>query len=314
MINQIIKAIKEYDTIIIHRHSRPDGDALGSQVGLKEALKTTFPNKRVLITGDMTARYAFIGEMDEVEDKDYQGALVIVVDTAAPTLISDERYLMGHYIIKIDHHTSGADYGNINYVDTEQISCASLLAKMIFENNLQLNANGAKALFTGLITDSGRFRYMGVTAETFELAAKLMQYDFLPEDIYGQLYSEDLEMVRLRAQFTLRMQLTPSNVAYIKTTQAMLQEYNTDIFSVSRGMVSIMSGIKGISIWVNFTETEEGQVIAELRSNKYNINPIAVKYNGGGHRFASGATLANFSEADNMLADLDLLMKEENNE
>jgi len=81
-----------------------------------------------------------------------------------------------------------------------------------------------------------------------------------------------------------------------------------DIFSISRGMVGTMSDIRGVPIWVNFTETENG-VLCELRSNKYNINPIAVKYGGGGHAKASGATVKNREEAMQMLSDLDEINK-----
>ena len=83
-----------------------------------------------------------------------------------------------------------------------------------------------------------------------------------------------------------------------------------DIFSISRGMVGTMSDIRGVPIWVNFTETDNG-VLCELRSNKYNINPIAVKYGGGGHAKASGATVKNREEAMQMLHDLDQMNKGE---
>ena len=99
------------------------------------------------------------------------------------------------------------------------------------------------------------------------------------------------------------MQFTENNVAYIYTSRDEMLASGADTFSISRGMVSIMSDIKGVDIWVNFTETEKG-VLCELRSSRYNINPIAVKYGGGGHAKASGATLADREEAMRMLADL----------
>ena len=137
-----------------------------------------------------------------------------------------------------------------------------------------------------------------------------MKYNFNINDIYNNLYMDTLEMVKLRAQFTLKFKLTKKNVAYIKTTQNEMKEIGVDIFSISRNMVNTMAGIKGIDIWVNFTEDEDGSVIAEIRSSKYNINPIAVKYGGGGHKAASGATLKNFDEADKMLEDLNKLTEE----
>ena len=310
MYNKILKQIREAKTIIIHRHSRPDGDALGSQIGLKEAIKATFPRKEVYAVGDMTARYMFMGKMDEVEDEKYKDALVFVLDTSEQSMISDERYKSGKYLIKIDHHLQKENFGDIELVDSSYESCCGLVAFLVDRIRLKQTDYGAKSLFTGMVTDSGRFRYDSTTSNTFLIASKLMKYNFNINDIYNNLYMDTLEMVKLRAQFTLKFKLTDKNVAYIKTTQEEMKEIGVDIFSISRNMVNTMAGIKGIDIWVNFTEDEDGSVIAEIRSSKYNINPIAVKYGGGGHKGASGATLKGFEEADKMLEDLGKLTEE----
>ncbi len=314
MFNKVLKAIKDHETIIIHRHSRPDGDALGSQIGLKEAIKATYPRKKVFAVGDRLDRYSFIGEMDIIEDWLYKDALVFILDTSETFMISDDRYKMGKYVIKIDHHIYKESYGDIAIVDTEYESCAGLVADIIFKMKLKVTENVAKALYIGLVTDSGRFRYESTTSRTFLTAAKLLETKFNMTEVYSNLYSDDLEMVRLRANFVLRFQLTKNNVAYIKTTKADLKEMGIDFYSVSRTMVNTMAGIKGIEIWVNFTEDEENNVVvAEIRSSKYNINTVATKYGGGGHRGASGASLKSFEEADLMLEDLDKLMQEDNN-
>ena len=104
MIKKIYEKIKEFDTIIIHRHTRPDGDALGAQIGLKESIKETFPEKKVFAVGDINERYRFIGEVDNISDDIYEDALVIVLDTAETELISDARFNTGKFLIKMDHH------------------------------------------------------------------------------------------------------------------------------------------------------------------------------------------------------------------
>lgn len=310
MYNRVLKFIREAKTIIIHRHSRPDGDALGSQIGLREAIKATFPRKEIYMVGDMTPRYEFMGKMDEVEDEKYKDALVFVLDTSEQSMISDERYLTGKHLIKIDHHIAKESFGDVEIVDTSYESCCGLVAFLIDRIRLKMTDYGAKSLYTGMVTDSGRFRYDSTTSKTFEIASKLLKHNFNINEIYNHLYTDTLEMVKLRAQFTMKFKLTDNNVAYIKTTQEEMKEYNVDIFSISRNMVNTMAGIKGINIWVNFTEDVDGRVIAEIRSSKYNINNIAVKYGGGGHKAASGATLKNFDEADMMLNDLNELAKE----
>ncbi len=314
MYNKILKQIREAKTIIIHRHARPDGDALGSQIGLKEAIKNTFPRKEVYAVGDTTSKYDFIGEMDEVSDEKYQDAVVFVLDSSEQSLISDERYKKGKTLIKIDHHIAKESFGDIELVDSSYESCCGLVAYLVERIHLKLTNYGAKCLFTGMVTDSGRFRYDSTTSKTFEIASKLMKYDFSITDIYNNLYLDTLEMVKLRAEFTLKFKLTEQNVAYIKTTQDEIQKAGVDIFSISRNMVNTMAGIKGIDIWVNFTEDKDGSVVCEIRSSKYNINPIAVKYGGGGHKAASGATLKNFDEADMLLNDLNLLILENKGE
>ena len=177
------------------------------------------------------------------------------------------------------------------------------------ESGLTLSPAGAKALYTGMITDSGRFRYDSTSAKTHRLASFLMEREFDTADIYRNLYSDDLANIQLRASFTLKIQTTPYRTAYIYTTLDEAKSSGADTFSISRGMVGTMSEIKGIDSWVNFTETEEG-VLCEIRSSKYNINPIAVKYGGGGHQKASGTTLKDREEAMRLLDDLNSLTEE----
>lgn len=309
MFERVIEEINKYNRIIIHRHGRPDGDALGSQIGLQEIIKENFPSKKVYVVGDMTERYSFMGEMDIIPNSFYSDALVFVLDCSEQFLISDERYKDAEKIIKIDHHILRESFGDIDIVDDSYESCCGLIANLALENNLKINQKAATALYTGMVTDSGRFRYDSTTSNTFNIAAKLLESNVDITEIYNNLYNEELEMVLLRAKFVSKIKLTDKNVAYIMTTKEELAELNADIFSVSRSMVNTMAGIKGIDIWVNFTEDPSSNVIVEIRSSKYNINPIAVKFGGGGHAKASGATISSFEEAYELLDCLDELVK-----
>ena len=308
MFEKILEAIKQFDTVIIHRHSKPDGDALGSQIGLREIIKENFPEKTVYAVGDGSARYGFMegSQMDDVADSVYQNALAIVLDTSAAALISDDRYKTAKQTARIDHHIFCEEICDIEVTDTSYESCCGLITEFAVESGLKLSKLAAKSLYTGMVTDSGRFRYDSTNANTFRLASFLMEAGFNTNEIYAQLYADDFSFIRLRAQFVLKIEFTENNVAYIYTTKEEAATYNADTFTISRAMVGTMGDIKGVNVWVNFTETEDG-VLAELRSNKYNINPIAVKYGGGGHAKASGATLKNREEALQMLNDLNLL-------
>ena len=306
MFKEILQEILRYDKIIIHRHSNPDGDALGSQIGLRLILEANFPEKKIYTVGDHAKRYSFMArsKMDEIEDSVYEGALAIILDTSAKALISDERYTLAAKTIRMDHHIFCEKIADIELTDTSYESCAGLVAAFAKECGLRMTPLAAKSLYTGMITDSGRFRYDSTSSQTFRIAAYLFEQDFDTNDIYRNLYADDFAHIRLKAEFVLKIRFTEHRVAYIYTTLEEAKATGADTFSISRGMVGTMAEIRGIDIWVNFTETEEG-VLCEIRSSKYNINPVAVKYGGGGHKKASGATVADREEAMKMLADLD---------
>lgn len=311
MFEKTLELIQKYNTIIIHRHSTPDGDAIGSQVGLKFIILDNFPEKKVYIVGDDPVRYSFMdySTPDIIADELYKNALAIVLDTSAAELISDQRYKTAKETLRIDHHIQNEPITDYEVDDTSYESTCGLITSFAKEQNLRLSPVSAKSLFTGIVTDSGRFRYDATSSRTFELASFLMQVPFETESIYRNLYSQSYDDVLLRAKFVLKIQFTKHNVAYIYTTKEELQTYNRDFFSISRGMVSVMGDIKGVDIWVNFTESDKG-VIVEVRSTRFNINKIAAKYGGGGHEKASGATLKDRETAMAMLKDLDKLIEE----
>lgn len=310
MFETVLAQIKAYDRIIIHRHTNPDGDALGSQIGLKHILMHNFPGKEVYCVGDIARHYSFMDDsvMDEIPDSYYENALAIVLDTSARHLISDQRYSFAKATVRIDHHLFVEDICQTEVVGTTFESCCGLITYFAMESGLALTPLAAKSLYTGMITDSGRFRYDSISSQTFRLAAFLMEQEFDTNDIYRKLYADDFAKIQLKARFVLKIQFSPKNVAYIYTTREEMQALGLDTFAVSRGMVGTMADIRGVDIWVNFTETDQG-VACELRSSKYNINPIAVKYGGGGHAKASGATVKSKEEAMAMLRDLDAMME-----
>ena len=313
MIEQILLAIRAHDRIILHRHKNPDGDALGSQIGLKHLILENFPGKEVLMVGDSAGRYGFMEDsvMDEVPGEAFRDALCVILDCSATHLISDERYTLAKTTARMDHHLFCGQIAQLEAVDSSRESCCGLIAKMAKENGLALNPLAAKSLYTGMITDSGRFRYDSVDAETLSLASFLRQQSFDTESIYRGLYAEDLRYLQSKAKFLLKIQVSEGGVAYIYTDAQEVAALDMDIFSISRGMVGTMSDIRGVDIWVNFTESDRG-VLCELRSSRYNINPIAVRYGGGGHAKASGACVADRETAMNMLRDLERLQEETN--
>ena len=311
MFEAVLDCIKNYDTIILHRHSRPDGDAMGSQIGMKHIILENFPEKTVYMVGDTTKYLEFMPDsvMDEIDDSVYEGALAILLDFASPHLASDDRYQKAAKTARIDHHIYCETFTDVEVIDSTFESCCGMVTAFAVESGLRINAIAGEALYTGMLTDSGRFRYDSTNSRTFNLAAALIETGFDTNELYRHLYADNFDNKLLKAKFTLKIKFTPQNTAYIYTTREEMEQLKVSEFSVSRGMVATMADIKGVDVWVNFTESEEG-VLYELRSSRYNINPIAVKYGGGGHQKASGACVPDYDTAMKMLADLDALQGE----
>lgn len=309
MFEAILQSIRKYDTIILHRHKNPDGDALGSQLGLAAALRDNYPHKQVFCVGDAAGRYAFMegSEMDVVSDEIYTSALAIILDTPSRSMLSDERCLLAAHTARLDHHIFCEQLAVDEVIDNSYESCCGLVTEMAVEAGWQLSTRSATALYTGMVTDSGRFRYDSVSSKTFRLASVLMQQQINTAELYRRLYSDELSFIKLRARFVQKIELTSGgHAAFIYTTADEIRSFAADAHMLSRAMVNVMADIRGVDAWVSFTEAPEG-VLAELRSSVCEVYPIAKKYGGGGHAKACGATLRDRTEAMSMLADIDAL-------
>ena len=311
MFNAILDLIKTHDTTIIHRHFRPDGDAMGSQIGMKHLILENFPEKTVYMVGDEAGYLDFMEDsiMDVISDEVYYNALALVLDCGGANMVCDDRYKLAHATARMDHHLYTGAFTDAEAIDSTFESCCGLITAFAEHCGLKFNQLAAKSLFIGMVTDSGRFRYDSTTARTFHLASLLMEHKFDTNEIYRNLYADDFENKKRKAEFLLKTQFTPNRVASIYTTTQEMEKLDMSTFAVSRGMVNTMADIRGTDVWVNFTETEEG-ILCELRSSGPNINPIAVKYGGGGHAKASGATVRDRETAMAMLQDLDKLTGE----
>lgn len=310
MYKKILKLIRDYDTIIIHRHKNPDMDAYGSQIGLKRIIELNFPTKKVFVVGDEN-NFSYLGAMDVIDDSIYSKALAIIVDVAVSALVSDSRYKLAKHVLVIDHHLNASDIADTEYINSDYIACAQIIADIALTENLQLDKGSATALFGGLATDSGRFLYPNTSVKSFEIAAYLVKEGADIQYIYDNLYIETLNFKKLKGYFINNFKTTKNNVAFMQNDIAVKDKYDVTTFVVSRAMVNQMSGIKGIEIWANFTMDEYGKVQSELRSKRIPIVDIAKKYGGGGHALACGCTLSSFEDAKLVLADLDQLLEKE---
>lgn len=311
MKQHIIDKIKEYDTIILHRHVRPDPDAYGSQGGLAEIIKATFPEKTVYTVGQEEPTLYFMKRLDQIDDSVYEQALVIVCDTANQARICDQRYKLGKEMIKIDHHPNEDPYGDLLWVDVDAAACSQMIYELFKTSGGQLKMNDAAArlLYAGIVSDTGRFLYSSTTIETMQYAGELMQYSFDRQQLFNDLYEKDAHVLKLEGYILQHFKMDDSGVAEVRLTEELLQTFNATQAETSL-LVSILGSVKGIRSWVFFIE-EKDQIRVRFRSKGPVINGLAMKYNGGGHPMAAGASVYSWEEADQVLADLKALVAEQ---
>ena len=312
---QILDKMQQYDRIILFRHVRNDGDCVGATKGLKEILRLTWPEKEIYLIDTETAKYLeFMGPEDaELPDEMYTDALGIVLDTASESRISNKKYTLCREVIKIDHHIPLEHYGSLEWVEEERSSCCEMIVDFYntFRDVLKINSEAATHLYTGMVTDSGRFKYSGVTGDTLRNAAILLDVGVDTDLLFARLYLEAYEYLKFKAHIYERMQITENGVAYIYIDQAMQKEFNLSLEQAS-ACIGNLDSIRGCISWIAFIESgdEAGTIRVRLRSRFVHINSIAEKYRGGGHACASGATVYNREEVDALLADTDALVKE----
>lgn len=305
-IKKIIAYIEQYETIIIHRHVRPDADAYGSQSGLAEIIKQSFPNKKVYIVGKEDPSLDYLAKMDTVADEQFNGALIIVCDTANTERIDDQRYLLGEKIIKIDHHPNNDVYGDLQWVDTNASSTSEMIYEFYLtakESGFKFNSQAARFTFAGIVGDTGRFLYPSTNTKTFQYVADLVSYDFDRTKLYNEMYETKENIARLRGYILQNYQLTGNGVSEVRLTKEILKKYHVTALETGQ-LVSMLGDLEGIKAWVFFIE-EDKIIRVRLRSKSIVINKIATKYNGGGHPLASGASVQTWEEADQVVKDLE---------
>ena len=311
----ILNKIKEYDTVMLFRHIRNDGDCVGATKGLKAVLQASFPEKKVyLIDSDRSEYLAFLGgEDEEVADEVYAGALGIVLDTATSSRISNKKFALCKELIKIDHHIPVESYGVLNWVEEERSSLCEMIVDLCntFPQELKLNKQAALYLYTGMVTDSGRFRYEGVNGETMRCAGTLLDQGINTETLFAHLYLEDYSFLKFKAYVYENMNITENGVAYVHVTKQMKERFGLSDEDASNS-VSMMDKIKGCLCWLAFIDShkEPGTIRVRLRSRFMTVNQIAENYRGGGHANASGATVYSEEEMMALVRDADAASKE----
>lgn len=305
LMKDIINKIEEYDTIAIYRHVFPDPDSYSSQTALKSIIENTYPNKKVVLLGEHSKKLEYINTMDK-EIKLDKNCLAFILDVANKERVDNQTFNNCGYIIKIDHHKPFDEpFEDLTWVDTNYSSCSEMILDLYltYENKLKIDKEGRRALFTGIIGDTGRFLYVDNPTNLFEKLSKIT-FDLETKEIYANMYKREESELKFLGYIYSNYVTTENGVAYLKVKNEIAKKYGLQPINAAR-MVNALQDTEGINNWNFFVEKEDGSIFCEFRSNGPIVNNIASEFGGGGHMLAAGASLENWEKVDEIIKAFD---------
>ena len=303
MLKDIFKQIKKYDNIVIARHIGVDPDALASQLALRDSIRKTFPDKKVLAVGSSSVKFNYFPKLDKMEE--LNDAMLIVVDTPDKKRIDISNFDDYKYYVKLDHHPFIEEFANIEYIDDKASSASEVIYRLITSTGLILDEEIAQTLFLGIVSDTNRFLFSS-SSKTFTVVSEMLDKFHLDlPKLYSNIFMRPLNEVRLQGYIAENMKVTENGMASVKITNDTMLKYGVDAGSAGN-LVNNFNYIEEVIVWVTVSEDVKNNLIKlNIRSRGPIINHIAEKYNGGGHHFASGARVTSMAEADSLLEELD---------
>lgn len=303
---KIYKKLKAYNSIVIARHIGADPDALSSEIGLRDAILATFPNKKVYAVGYPASKFRYLGNLDRFSEELYENSLLIVLDTPDKKRVDGVDVDRFPCTIKIDHHPFIETFCDIEWIDDKESSCAQMIMELIANTKLKMTEEVAKKLYMGLVSDTDRFLFTNTTPKTFRVVADLIEKtDIHITELYPPLYNRPLREIKFQGFIANNMEVTESGFASIKITEDILEEYHVDV-ATGGNLVNNFNFIEEVIAWGIFTYDKNNNLIrGSIRSRGPIINETVSHFGGGGHIFASGVKLESFDDVDDLIDELD---------
>ena len=304
---RILKKIKQYDTIVIARHTSPDPDAIASQISLRDSIKLTFPKKKVYAVGTSVSKFKYYGTLDKIDETTFtEDALLIACDVPNISRIDGVDKSAFKEILKIDHHPTDEVFGACDWVDESASSTCQMIIEFLLATGLKMDRKIAENLYLGVVSDRDRFLISYTSAKTFELVSKLInktQIDFT--SLYPYLYERPYDEIKFHGYLSSNLTITENGFAYIEISADTLKKYNVDSATPSN-MINDFSNIKDVYAWTFVTFDDKNDIYkVNIRSKGPVINETAARFGGGGHKFASGVRTYNKDDIANLLKALD---------
>ena len=235
---------------------------------------------------------------------DFHPETVVILDCPVKERVGRiEDYINdSKYVINIDHHISNSYFGDVNWVEEETSSVGEMLYDLIKETRVEIDNRIAVALYTAMITDTGGFNYDNTSRKTHEAAGELLEYGISPRKMQSEIFEKkSLEQIRILGKALTTVTLEEEGkLAHMCLTKAMYKEEGVTDISTEE-FINFPRSIKGVKVTVFFKEPseKEGTVSVSFRSNgEVDVNEVAIRLGGGGHKMASGCTLkGNLKEA-----------------
>jgi len=297
----LLALFRQYQTFAISTHVNPDGDAIGSELALFLFLEKLGKTVRIFNTDPVPEKYQFLPYWDNIENaevaSDFCTDVLIILDASSRERIGNylrKRLIPMHAVVNIDHHSTAEAFGDYNIIETTASSTAEIIYKFIRSTDIAIDEAGALCLYTGVMFDTGCFRFSNATPETHRIAAELIEIgNFAPDEVYQHVFEQVLMGKMYLLGQTLRtLELTPDGkIGWVRVTQEMLNDTDTTLDDVE-GFVNQVQAIGGVDVAICVCELADGNTKVSLRSaGKVDVAALAAEYNGGGHERASGCRI-----------------------
>ena len=313
MFEKILQQIKKYDSIVLFGHIDPDPDCFGSQVALKESLLTAYPNKHVFVVGSGCPNFfALLGRPDLIDKETACQSLGVILDGNGKDRMEENICYFCKEFVKIDHHIETSEFSDgPSVVDTNSSSTCELIYRFLVESKLPITETVANALYAGILTDTGRFNYVNDYAGLFGITKELCSYGANPVAINKALNVINENELAFKGYILTHYKKSDLGILYILLNEKVLSKYKISS-NVAHHYVNLLSNVKGYKIWLLGLPTDQGDYHYEIRSTGADIQKVAVKYGGGGHKCAAGYSIPEFSKSnfDDLLNSLHACLKE----
>lgn len=291
-LSQTARYLKKHDNYIILTHASPDGDTLGSAYALYYALNEIGKTACVLCPDVIPSKYDyFAGKTNHVAR---ENATVIAVDVADVRLLGAlKEEFEGQINLCIDHHISNTGFAENLYLDADAAATAECIYELLMKMNVNLNDITAKAIYTGIVTDTGSFKYTNVTDKTHLIAAALYEYEIDAPEICRLMFdTKSKKLLELERMVLETAEFHFDDRCLLLSVTAEMQGKTGCCGTELEGIAVISRSVEGVKIGVTIKQTDDAEFKVSIRTYPpYDASLICRKLGGGGHKGAAGASV-----------------------